>query len=73
MANLDRSQLISNLFARAKVSDRRVWAYDSDTGHGGVWTGPSSKAGAIAPRDIDRACVEGDKEWTLLPAVKESK
>ena len=51
--------MIARLYERA--GGRRVYGYDSKTGRGGSASSP----GQFKP-EWDRACVEGDKAWTLL-------
>lgn len=60
--NSRRRELLAAVFARARESKRSVWGYDSDNGHGDRFN-----AIAKVPGKVDRVCVEGDQQWTILP------
>jgi hypothetical protein len=71
----DRHKLLRDLFDRAHAAGKKVYGYFSGSGHGG----PLSPEGrchriGLTPKEqielgakIDRAQVEGDRDWVRLP------
>lgn len=57
-----RSRAVAGILARAGREGKKVYGYDSEDGR--VRENPA--AGQV-PAEWDRACVEGDSEWTYLP------
>jgi hypothetical protein len=78
----DREKIIRALFARATAAGRRVFGYSSDRAgcseaatarRKGKGRGDTPEDAGIVPDEWDRACVEGDRHWTVLPPAKEAE